>query len=230
MESKFLSILVFGAVYALAATEVLNKAVATLLGVMALLIVGVADVHTAAGYIRLFIAKSLDCLGLAILLFVTQTFTKITPGLVALSIAMLLFVITRILEQHFVRIKQLIRDLAANGIEHLVIPEYNLSHFLDIVNKLFLGATSVTPDRNVATTVGSANIVGLCHLNRIPVYLRINSLKFAYKSIAEQEIYKADQKHSRENLTDMQTTFSHDMVDFDLIDHVITEEGEISVR
>ncbi|UCF90733.1 MAG: hypothetical protein JSW39_20965 [Desulfobacterales bacterium] len=135
-----------------------------------------------------------------------------------------------VLEQHFVRIKQLIRELAASGIEHLVIPEYNLSHFMDSANKLFLGAISVTPDRKVIATVGSANIVGLCHLNRIPVYLLVNSLKFAHKSVAGQKIYKADQTQSKEDLTYLQTTFSHDMVDFDLIDHVITEEGEIPVR
>jgi Na+/H+ antiporter NhaD/arsenite permease-like protein len=43
-----------------------------------------------------FLVKSIACLGLAILLFVTQTITKITPGVVALSVAMLLFVVTRI--------------------------------------------------------------------------------------------------------------------------------------
>jgi translation initiation factor 2B subunit (eIF-2B alpha/beta/delta family) len=135
-----------------------------------------------------------------------------------------------VLEQHFIRIKQLIRDLAAGGIEHMVIPEYNLSHFMEIANKLFLGAISVTPDRKVVTTVGSANIAGLCHLNGIPVYLLINSLKFAHQSVAGQKIFKADQKQDKENLIYTQTTFSHDMVDFDLIDHVITEDGEISVR
>ena len=131
-----------------------------------------------------------------------------------------------VLERQFVRIKQLIRDLAASGIEHLVIPEYNLSHFLKTATKLLLGATSVTPDRKVITMVGSANIVGLCRLSGIPVYLLANSLKFAHKSVAGQKIYKTDQKQSKENLTYMQTTFSHDMVDLDLIDHVITEEGE----
>jgi translation initiation factor 2B subunit (eIF-2B alpha/beta/delta family) len=135
-----------------------------------------------------------------------------------------------VLEQHFIRIKQLIRDLAASGVEHMVIPEYNLSHFMEIANKLFLGATSVTPDRKVITTVGSANIAGLCHLNGIPVYLLINSLKFAHQSVAGQKIFKADQKQDKENLIYTQTTFSHDMVDFDLIDHVITEEGVISVK
>ncbi len=45
---------------------------------------------------QVFLAKSLACLGIAILLFVTQAITKITPGVVAVSVAMLLFIITRI--------------------------------------------------------------------------------------------------------------------------------------
>ena len=135
-----------------------------------------------------------------------------------------------VLEHQFIRIKQLIRDLNANGVDHLVIPEYNLSHFLNTANKVFLGATSVTSDRKVVATVGSANIAGLCHLNRIPVYLMVNSLKFAHRNVTEQKIFKEDHQQSRENLTYRQATFSHDMVDLELIDHVITEEGEISVR
>jgi hypothetical protein len=301
---------------------------------------------------RVFLAKSFACLGLAILLFVTQTITKITPGVAALSVAMILFVITRInveeilleiewstllffsglfvlvgfLEKEgvidwiahnvFLRaghnpyvmvlvvlwvsgivsgfidnipftitmipivrlmmetqpipnnilwwalslgacfggnltligasanivssgmarkygyeisIRQLIRDLAAAGIEHLVIPEYNLSHFMNTAKKLLLGATSVTADRKVIATIGSANIAGLCHLNDIPVYLLVNSLKFAHQSVTGQKIHKTAQMQSKENLKYTQITFSHDIVDFDLIDHVITEEGEISV-
>ncbi len=133
-----------------------------------------------------------------------------------------------VLEQQFPRIKQLIRDLSLAGVEHLVIPEYNLSHFLDTATKLLLGATSITPDRKVVTTVGSANIVSLCHLNGISVYLVVNSLKFAHQIVSKQLIYKSVQKKSQENLTYWQTTYSHDMVDFNLIDHVITENGEIS--
>jgi Na+/H+ antiporter NhaD/arsenite permease-like protein len=43
-----------------------------------------------------FLAKSLVCLGAAILLFVTQTITGLSPGVVAMLVAMVLFVITRI--------------------------------------------------------------------------------------------------------------------------------------
>jgi Na+/H+ antiporter NhaD/arsenite permease-like protein len=43
---------------------------------------------------RSFLIKSLSCLCLALLLFVTQTFTRVSPGVVALTVAMVLFIIT----------------------------------------------------------------------------------------------------------------------------------------
>jgi Na+/H+ antiporter NhaD/arsenite permease-like protein len=45
---------------------------------------------------KAFLAKSLGCLGLAILLFVSQTVTGITPGVTAVSVAMILFIVTGI--------------------------------------------------------------------------------------------------------------------------------------
>ena len=51
MAHKLISILVFIAVYGLVATEVMHRAVAALLGVMVLLILGVIDVHMASGYV-----------------------------------------------------------------------------------------------------------------------------------------------------------------------------------
>ncbi len=45
---------------------------------------------------RLFLGKGLGCLVLAILLFVTQTVTGLSPGVVALMVAMILFTITRV--------------------------------------------------------------------------------------------------------------------------------------
>ncbi len=49
---------------------------------------------------KVFLGKSLGCLILAILLFVTQTITKLSPGVVALLVAMVLFVITRVDVEH----------------------------------------------------------------------------------------------------------------------------------
>lgn len=45
---------------------------------------------------KVFIAKALGCLGIVIVLFVTQTFTHLTPGLIAISGAMVLFVISKV--------------------------------------------------------------------------------------------------------------------------------------
>jgi len=44
---------------------------------------------------RSFLLKSVACLGVALLLFVTQTVTRLSPGVVALTVAMILFIITR---------------------------------------------------------------------------------------------------------------------------------------
>jgi len=44
---------------------------------------------------RKFLLKSVVCLGVALLLFVTQTATHLSPGVVALTVAMILFIITR---------------------------------------------------------------------------------------------------------------------------------------
>jgi Na+/H+ antiporter NhaD/arsenite permease-like protein len=49
---------------------------------------------------RVFLAKGLSCLALAILLFVTQTVTGMSPGVVALAVAMLLIMITNIDVEH----------------------------------------------------------------------------------------------------------------------------------
>ncbi|MGD9211787.1 MAG: hypothetical protein PVI90_13470, partial [Desulfobacteraceae bacterium] len=71
-----------------------------------------------------------------------------------------------VVEQDFVRIRNLIKNLDQIGIDHIVIPEYSLSHYMGRVNKLFLGAISVTNDRKVITTAGSANIASLCRHHR----------------------------------------------------------------
>jgi len=49
---------------------------------------------------RNFLLKSVVCLGVALLLFVTQTATHLSPGVVALTVAMILFIITRMEIEH----------------------------------------------------------------------------------------------------------------------------------
>ena len=131
-----------------------------------------------------------------------------------------------VLKQDFIRTKQLVATLEEYAIEHLVIPEYNLSHYLDEVNKLFISAVSISADRKAVTGVGTANVAGLCHVRRIPIYLFVESIKFAHTSLPEQRIYKEEQEKVEEDYTFRMTTFSHDIVDLSQVDHIITEKGE----
>ena len=49
---------------------------------------------------RSFLIKSIACLAVALILFVTQTITGLSPGVVAMTVAMILFVITRMELEH----------------------------------------------------------------------------------------------------------------------------------
>jgi len=49
---------------------------------------------------RVFLIKGLSCLALAIMLFVTQTVTGMSPGVVALTVAMLLIILTNVDVEH----------------------------------------------------------------------------------------------------------------------------------
>ena len=132
-----------------------------------------------------------------------------------------------ILKQDFVKTKLLVRTLSKAKIELLVVPEYSLSHYIEKANKLFIGAVSITPDAKVVAAIGTANIVGLCHINKVPVYLFANSLKFSYHPSSSQRIHTKTVPTSQDDVKYMLTTHSHDIVDLKLVDHLVTEDGKI---
>ena len=132
------------------------------------------------------------------------------------------------LKQDFFRTKELINDLVHHRVDHLLIPEYNLSHYLKSAAKLFIGAVSVTPDNRAVTGVGTANVVSLCHWYHVPVYLFVESIKFAHRSLPDQHIYNAEQDTTEADFTFHMKTFSHDFIDLAMVDHVVTETGEIA--
>jgi len=138
-----------------------------------------------------FLAKSLACLGLAILFFVTQTFTKLPPGVVALFVAMI-------------------------PIVRLVLESNPI-----------IGAVSITPDAKVVAAIGTTNIVGLCHINKVPVFLFANSLKFSYHPSSSQRIHTKTAPTSQDDVSYMLTTHSRDILDLKLVDHLVTEDGTI---
>ena len=132
-----------------------------------------------------------------------------------------------ILKQDFVKTKLLVRTLSKAKIDLLVVPEYSLSHYIEKANKLFIGAVSITPDAKVVAAIGTANIVGLCHINKVPVYLFANSLKFSFHPSSSQRIHTKTVSTSQDDVNYMLTTHSHDIVDLKLVDHLVTEDGKI---
>ena len=132
-----------------------------------------------------------------------------------------------ILKQDFVKTKLLVRTLSKAKIDLLVVPEYSLSHYIEKANKLFIGAVSITPDAKVVAAIGTANIVGLCHINKVPVYLFANSLKFSFHPSSSQRIHTKTVSTSQDDVKYMLTTHSHDIVDLKLVDHLVTEDGKI---
>jgi translation initiation factor 2B subunit (eIF-2B alpha/beta/delta family) len=131
-----------------------------------------------------------------------------------------------ILKQDFAKTKFLVRTLSKAKIDLLVVPEYSLSHYNEKANKLFIGAVSITPDAKVVAAIGTANIVGLCHINRVPVYLFANSLKFPFHPSSSQRIHTETVSTSQDDVKYMLTTHSHDIVDLKLVNHLVTEDGK----
>lgn len=134
------------------------------------------------------------------------------------------------LKQDFQRAKELAFDLENHGLEHILIPETNLSHYLSSVNKLFVGAVSITSDNHAVTGIGTANVVSLCHSSGVSVYLFAETLKFANLPLQEQHIHQEREERVESSFTFRMTTFSHDVVPLRMIDRLVTETGEKTVH
>ncbi len=134
-----------------------------------------------------------------------------------------------VLKQDFLRTKQMITWLTEACIDHIIVPEYSLSLQLEKATKMFIGAVSITHDRQAVTVVGTANVVSFCHYNHIPVYLFVKSLKFSHQSYTHQHIYLKVVDMVQDGCVYPLTTHSHDLIDLKLVDHLITENGEVEI-
>ena len=130
-----------------------------------------------------------------------------------------------VLKQDPLKTRQLIKFLETADIDMEVIPEYNLGHYVEQGNKMFMGALSITEDMRVVSAVGSANIVSLCHLNRLPVYLFANTLKFSHRPSSQQRIHRKVASQTHGDVSFKLTTHSHDTVDLNHVDFLVTEDG-----
>ena len=132
-----------------------------------------------------------------------------------------------ILRQDEVKTQQVIQIMEQNGIEYTVIPEWDLIHFFDQVNKLFIGAYAVTTDGKFVSDSGTSNIVSECHIHNLPVYLFSPVLEITPTISENQNIYLKEESQNIGQLDYTLISHSSDVVSLDLVDHIITDKGEI---
>ena len=124
-----------------------------------------------------------------------------------------------------VRTPQVALSLRQAEIPHTVIPAFNLCHYVDQANKILLGAVSVTKDLQIVAPVGTSSTLSLCRYNNIKSYLFANSFHFSHGLAKSQRIH-----HEKSDVASSRTTYelvthSHDLVDMDLIDVLVDEDG-----
>ena len=124
-----------------------------------------------------------------------------------------------------VRTPQVALTLEEQEIPHIVIPAFNLCHYVEQANKILLGAVSVTRDLKVVAPVGTSTTLSLCRLNGIKSYLFANSFHFSHGLADAQRIFQTDEKVASSRSTYHLTTHSHDLVDIELIDTLIDQDG-----
>ncbi len=126
-----------------------------------------------------------------------------------------------------VRTPQVAFSLEEQEIPHIVIPAFNLCHYVERANKLLLGAVSVTRDLKVVAPVGTSTTLSLCQLNGIRSFLFANSFHFSHGLADAQRIYRVDKDVASSRSTYRLTTYSHDLVDIGMIDTLVDENGVV---
>ena len=132
-----------------------------------------------------------------------------------------------ILKQDAIKTMQVINIMEKNSIKYTVIPEWDLIHFFDKVNKLFIGAYAITSDGKFVSDSGTSNIVSECHIHKLPIYLFSPILEITPTFSRHQNIYLKEESENVRGLDYTLISHSSDIVSLDLVDHIITDQGEI---
>ena len=124
-----------------------------------------------------------------------------------------------------VRTPQVALSLRQEEIPHMVIPAFNLCHYVGQANKILLGAVSIYRDMKAVAPVGTSSTLSLCRYSNIKSYLFANSFHFSHGLGDSQRIRREESDVSSSRTTYHLTTHSHDLVDLDLIDVLVDEDG-----
>ena len=134
-----------------------------------------------------------------------------------------------VLKQDIITTGEILKILNENQINFEVIPEYDLVHYFDKITKLFIGTQALTNDNHIICDPGTSNIVSECHIHEIPIYLFLKTLKFSHYPASEQNIKKNIQKATYDEIEYDFSIHSNDIIKLNLINHIITEKGNISI-
>jgi translation initiation factor 2B subunit (eIF-2B alpha/beta/delta family) len=132
-----------------------------------------------------------------------------------------------VLQLDAVRTPQIVRFLREEEIPHKVIPAFNLCHYVEQANKILLGAVSITNDMKVVAPVGTSTTLSLCRYKNIKSYLFASSFHFSHWHGEFQSIHRRETSVADPCASYDLTTHSHDLVDMELIDVLVDEDGVV---
>ena len=132
-----------------------------------------------------------------------------------------------VLKQDIITTGEILNILNNNQIEYEVIPEYDLVHYFDKITKLFIGTQALTNDNYLICDPGTSNIVSECHIHNIPIVLFLKTLKLSHYPATDQNIKKNNYKDEHGGVEYSFSIHSNDIINLELINHIIAEKGEI---
>ena len=135
-----------------------------------------------------------------------------------------------VLKQDIITTGKILKILMETNIDFEVIPEYDLVHYFGEITKLFIGTQALTNDNYIVCDSGTSNIVSECHIHKVPICLFLKSLKFSHYPASDQNIRKNSYKDEYDGVEYNYSIHSNDVIKLDLIDHIITEKGEVSIN
>ena len=133
-----------------------------------------------------------------------------------------------ILRQESVKTNRVIKIMEENQIKFTVIPEWDLIHTFDKVTKLFIGAYAITADGRFVSDSGTSNIVSECYIHKLPIYLFAPILEITPTVSDDQNLYLKEESRYASGVDYTLISHSCDIVNLDLVNHIITDQGEIS--
>ena len=133
-----------------------------------------------------------------------------------------------ILRQESVKTNRVIKIMEENQIKFTVIPEWDLMHTFDKVTKLFIGAYAITADGRFVSDSGTSNIVSECYIHKLPIYLFAPILEITPTVSDNQNLYLKEESQYASGVDYTLISHSCDIVNLDLVNHIITDQGEIS--